>query len=180
MSRPGDTILLEIFDPDYHREVGLLLHLEAERLHVTVIHGGISWYCPNQSQKEMKSNSHSLNQGCRSHMDVSVTQTSRDARKLYITFVYYLKLGLIQDSFMFSYFIPVFKMYCYFFFVENCLALLLHVCAIVYFWIVLYTHFQPTFLKKRLNSAILFNCPQFSQILFHPTRILPLVFVFFF
>lgn len=30
-SREGDTILLEIFDPDYQREVGLLLHQEAER-----------------------------------------------------------------------------------------------------------------------------------------------------
>ena len=35
-TREGDTILLELFDPDYQEKVGLLLHLEAERMYVTL------------------------------------------------------------------------------------------------------------------------------------------------
>lgn len=35
-TREGDPILMELFDPDYQEEVGLLLHLEAERMYVTL------------------------------------------------------------------------------------------------------------------------------------------------
>lgn len=35
-TREGDPILTELFDPDYQEEVGLLLHLEAERMYVTL------------------------------------------------------------------------------------------------------------------------------------------------
>lgn len=35
-TREGDPILMELFDPDYQKEVGLLLHLEAERMYVTL------------------------------------------------------------------------------------------------------------------------------------------------